>query len=1079
MLLPSQLTEGPHTKAAVCLFFYKPAAMRQQPLEKEHRNYLRFYNQQLRILVKESREATANFHDQVIVNPNIEYATQKLHNTVIGPNGCVYTVIKAHGTSLHEKTSKKDGKNGQNDSDESPIGVLWTRSEKEKFFTALARYSIHNLASIKAHLPNKSEVEILNYYHLLKSSLKNYQKKKKTSKKLLKYDDFPIAYEMSEYFTDLENGQADLAIRDENREILREKTEANVVDDDPQSSTESLIRTQEDAQSNTTNTTNTIDFVSNTVPGGPNEEDNLFIKENITELTKFLTQNNNLEALKDKMREQLDFKNFFYSPTAVIDIVPPLLSLLAEDVLKQLVRAYITKLLHKVVQSKLANYHLGERMDDDQDVNVEIDDEDVRRALYYENTRVETGRNVRNMGNINPLYNKVYLSNMQKNLNIKLEPEHHRRPATFQAKIFEYLDFMISARWLRHLESVNILAYNNFDYFEKLFPQRKFGLLFVKFLKKNNFNIVDCGKVGLPIGAKEYREAVFSKKPKGKLLEKKSVKDTLEVCNKVDNDEENTDISSNFSNDDSMEEDLDEEDSDEELDIGPAVHVSNLKKTNSKQYKRQPGTDYYTKLAYKYPTLIDIDSQMLGDNLTDSDFTSDENADEGLYDETATEKNALPFIVDDNQSTQELDNAEAIKEHFRETGKLDRHDKEVSTKYQKMILRYLNLYNTDPEFTFFVSEPPRSVKGNDELKRVRRQARGSESIVKSYLVRRKQYETYIASYKRLLKWLVDSKRRAFHLANFKAFVVLNPTICQEVMANEDNWRVLKTEENIWNKLKQLFILKMLKHVNFQFKYDEEMDYDLSNSAVAGGSLREAITVAREFGLRVPQPLVEIINREQKQEQEKQEQQQQQQQHQIGKEPSEAQFENHEDGNNIEYSYNHDDGHNLDLREHLVKQGFDGTTSISSHQSSNISGGELGENVFDVGSYGRDYSKDQGKDKIAPLNFNFRNIDFKGFDPDEVNLDEYTFGPGDDLYSSLDAESSLDGVIGSIDGDGIGESENKFEHVELKRRSGGDDDDGDFESDNDADVMPALKKLKTADGGLQNTRLEQSQDFPIY
>lgn len=114
--------------------------------------------------------------------------------------------------------------------EEGTPGTIWTSEEKEKFFNALARYSIHNFDEIRNRLPEKSDIEIMNYYNLLKFELNHLKQKSKRVKykisidnskhkffrrlrafrKSIKIDNIPAAYEMSEEFINFEEVQANL-----------------------------------------------------------------------------------------------------------------------------------------------------------------------------------------------------------------------------------------------------------------------------------------------------------------------------------------------------------------------------------------------------------------------------------------------------------------------------------------------------------------------------------------------------------------------------------------------------------------------------------------------------------------------------------------------------------------------------------------------------------------------------------------------------------------------------------------------------------------------------------------------------
>lgn len=128
-------------------------------------------------------------------------------------------------------------------------GTWWSSGEKDKFFRLLSRYSIHCVDMILAALETKSELEILSYYHILRRSLKKLHRHLKPAHykvtvprrrthqnfrldmhvpELILYRDMPIAYEMSEAFTSIEERQAHILtqgerkkVNDENRRFQR------------------------------------------------------------------------------------------------------------------------------------------------------------------------------------------------------------------------------------------------------------------------------------------------------------------------------------------------------------------------------------------------------------------------------------------------------------------------------------------------------------------------------------------------------------------------------------------------------------------------------------------------------------------------------------------------------------------------------------------------------------------------------------------------------------------------------------------------------------------------------------------
>lgn len=139
-------------------------------------------------------------------------------------------------------------------------GSIWTNNQKEVFFNCLARYSIHQIDAICDNLPEKSEIEIMNYYDSLANELKRLKsqvvKRRKyhqvkiirdgkqieyryknlpNRKSLLKYENIPAAYEMSEKFIRMEEIQAEMICQrersktnDENQRFKRQFNEYTI-----------------------------------------------------------------------------------------------------------------------------------------------------------------------------------------------------------------------------------------------------------------------------------------------------------------------------------------------------------------------------------------------------------------------------------------------------------------------------------------------------------------------------------------------------------------------------------------------------------------------------------------------------------------------------------------------------------------------------------------------------------------------------------------------------------------------------------------------------------------------------------
>lgn len=118
----------------------------------------------------------------------VEFSDKRLHATRVNVNG----VVECDGGG------------------EGPVvvGTVWTPGEKNAFFGALARYLIHRPELIHAHVPTKLEMEIINYYRILKADAARMKASSKTFHKLISMPEVPIAYEMSEEFVALEEAQA-------------------------------------------------------------------------------------------------------------------------------------------------------------------------------------------------------------------------------------------------------------------------------------------------------------------------------------------------------------------------------------------------------------------------------------------------------------------------------------------------------------------------------------------------------------------------------------------------------------------------------------------------------------------------------------------------------------------------------------------------------------------------------------------------------------------------------------------------------------------------------------------------------
>lgn len=199
-------------------------------------NYRRFYNNEVREFF-----LSAHGRAKSLVKGEVEYG--------LGPS----TISATGVVSKDERKSplKHNGKNKTLPAARARVradysgtrGTFWNAQEKEVFFTWLARVSIHRAELIVEQLPNKSLVEVLNYYHVLRRDLQRLKRKigpartqhhkvtirmnshqqpfvhtytvQKTHDQLVSMKDLPIAYEMSSRFIAMEEIQAALLLEKE------------------------------------------------------------------------------------------------------------------------------------------------------------------------------------------------------------------------------------------------------------------------------------------------------------------------------------------------------------------------------------------------------------------------------------------------------------------------------------------------------------------------------------------------------------------------------------------------------------------------------------------------------------------------------------------------------------------------------------------------------------------------------------------------------------------------------------------------------------------------------------------------
>ncbi|CEP61406.1 Rrn5p LALA0_S03e02146g [Lachancea lanzarotensis] len=108
-----------------------------------------------------------------------------------------------------EENEEEEEEENEEDREGNYQGVFWSCEEKEVFFHHLSRSSIHRLDDWAQFLPQKSKFEIMAYHEVLRRNLqelKNLDTKRHGA--ILTKMDFPIAYEMDEFFVALEENIA-------------------------------------------------------------------------------------------------------------------------------------------------------------------------------------------------------------------------------------------------------------------------------------------------------------------------------------------------------------------------------------------------------------------------------------------------------------------------------------------------------------------------------------------------------------------------------------------------------------------------------------------------------------------------------------------------------------------------------------------------------------------------------------------------------------------------------------------------------------------------------------------------------
>ncbi|CUM63728.1 uncharacterized protein PRCAT00001312001 [Priceomyces carsonii] len=288
-------------------------------------------------------------------------------------------------------------------------GSLWTPGEKEIFFTSLSRNSINRIDDIKEALPNKSHIEIMNYYNTLKKELINIKKNGRkikrhklqsrlgedegrlfkmvrNSRNLIRYSELPIAYEMSEYFIKFEEIQSNLI----------SKFERNKNNDENQRFKSF--------------------FSTYSSPADENREDSSLIDcEMATSLTNELYKHNQITPLSNlKLVPKLLFKSL----------------ILLEEITSSILR----QIMCKVIESKVVRNWLNDR-EPQREINIKK--ADIRKAIE-------------NLGYRDPNKNfnlLKYFYDLKKNLHIDIVNDLQDEPSIMTDD--EYEEFISNKNKLR------------------------------------------------------------------------------------------------------------------------------------------------------------------------------------------------------------------------------------------------------------------------------------------------------------------------------------------------------------------------------------------------------------------------------------------------------------------------------------------------------------------------------------------------------------------------------------------------------------------------------------------------------
>lgn len=166
-------------------------------LKKLKKNYWEMFNQEVRQFMNPISFKSELYDSFIHFHSKVKY----LEDNIDGVHSDEFMESDDDSISLEDATYDSS----------TILGTHWNTHEKEIFFYYLSRYSIHRLDEWYVYLPGKSKFEILTYFHILKTNLielKRLNTKKKGG--ILKKEELPIAYEMYDFFIELEEKFASL-----------------------------------------------------------------------------------------------------------------------------------------------------------------------------------------------------------------------------------------------------------------------------------------------------------------------------------------------------------------------------------------------------------------------------------------------------------------------------------------------------------------------------------------------------------------------------------------------------------------------------------------------------------------------------------------------------------------------------------------------------------------------------------------------------------------------------------------------------------------------------------------------------